>query len=88
MKRNILTNIVVAGIATIAFPSLTVAQQPGVRRTELQRYDLSSPGREVIQSRIDFVSWNIFRSNNSHPGEEIIYVLEGQLVYEVEGNPR
>ena len=30
-----------------------LAQQQGVKRTELQRYDLSIPGREVIQVRVD-----------------------------------
>ena len=29
------------------------AQQQGVKRTELQRHDLSVPGREVIQVRVD-----------------------------------
>ena len=86
MKKNLLTNIIVAGIATIAFSSLAVAQQPGVKRTELQRYDLSAPGREVIQSRIDFDPGTSF-GKHSHPGEEIIYVLEGLLEYEIEGKP-
>ena len=27
------------------------AQQPGITRTDLQRHDLSAPGREVIQAR-------------------------------------
>jgi hypothetical protein len=27
------------------------AQQPGITRTDLQRHDLSVPGREVISSR-------------------------------------
>ena len=30
-----------------------LAQQQGVKRTELQRYDLSVPVREVIQVRVD-----------------------------------
>jgi len=29
------------------------AQQPGVSRTDLQRHDLSVPGREVIQARVE-----------------------------------
>lgn len=61
-------------------------QQPGVKRTELQRYDLSTPGREVIQSRIDFEPGVAF-GNHSHPGEEIIYVIEGTFEYKVEGKP-
>ena len=29
------------------------AQQAGAKRTELQRHDLTMPGREVIQVRVD-----------------------------------
>jgi hypothetical protein len=31
----------------------TVQQVPGIKRTDLQRHDLSVPGREVIQDRVD-----------------------------------
>lgn len=60
------------------------AQQQGVKRTELQRYDLSVPGREVIQVRVDLDPGVRF-PQHSHPGEEIIYVLEGAWEYQVEG---
>jgi quercetin dioxygenase-like cupin family protein len=63
---------------------LASAQQQGVKRTELQRYDLSVPGREVIQVRVDLDAGVTFPMH-SHPGEEIIYVLEGTWQYEVEG---
>jgi quercetin dioxygenase-like cupin family protein len=62
------------------------AQQPGIRRTDLQRHDLSAPGREVVQVRVDFDPGGAF-GKHSHPGEEIVYVLEGSLEYEVEGKP-
>ena len=61
-----------------------VAQQSGIKRTELQRYDLSSKGKEALQVRIDFAAGESF-GMHAHPGEEIIYVLEGLLEYEVEG---
>jgi quercetin dioxygenase-like cupin family protein len=60
------------------------AQQQGVRRTELQRHDLSVPGREVLQVQVDLDPGVIFPMH-SHPGEEIIYVLEGAWEYQVEG---
>jgi quercetin dioxygenase-like cupin family protein len=62
------------------------AQQGGIRRTDLQRYDLSAPGREAIQVRVDFDPGAAF-PRHTHPGEEIIYVLEGTLEYEVKGRP-
>ncbi|HEX8529173.1 MAG TPA: cupin domain-containing protein [Cytophagales bacterium] len=84
-KKNFLTGTLAAlGLAALSVPAL--AQQPGVRRTELQRHDLGVPGREVVQSRIDFDPGAAF-GKHAHPGEEIIYVLEGVLEYEVEGQP-
>jgi quercetin dioxygenase-like cupin family protein len=62
------------------------AQQPGIKRTELQRHDLGIAGREAVQVRIDFDQGAAF-PKHTHPGEEIIYVIEGALEYEVEGKP-
>jgi quercetin dioxygenase-like cupin family protein len=62
------------------------AQQSGVTRTDLQRHDLSAPGREVIQVRVELAPGVAFPMH-SHPGEEIIYVTEGVLEYQVEDNP-
>ena len=65
---------------------VTRAQQTGIKRTDLLRHDLSVPGREVIQVRVDFAPGVAF-GRHSHPGEEIAYVLEGSLEYQVEGKP-
>ena len=66
------TLMVVSGSAL----HLASAQQQGVNRTELQRHDLSTPGREVIQVRGDLEPGVTFPMH-SHPGESVIYVLEG-----------
>jgi quercetin dioxygenase-like cupin family protein len=60
------------------------AQQAGTKRTDLQRHDLSAPGREVIQVRVDFDPGYV-APMHTHPGEEIIYILEGTLEYEIGG---
>ena len=62
------------------------SQQPGVKRTDLLRHDLGVPGREVIQVRVDFAPGVAFPPH-SHPGEEIAYVIEGLLEYQLEGKP-
>jgi quercetin dioxygenase-like cupin family protein len=62
------------------------AQQSGVTRTDLQRHDLSAPGREAIQVRVDLAPGVAF-GKHTHPGEEIIYVLEGSLEYQVGDKP-
>ena len=62
------------------------AQLPGTKRTDLQRHDLSVPGREVIQVRVD-IEPGVVAPRHKHPGEEIVNVLEGSLEYRVEGKP-
>jgi quercetin dioxygenase-like cupin family protein len=74
--------IVASGLAL----HVALSQQPGIKRTDLQRHDLSVPGREVIQVRVELAPGVSF-PKHTHPGEEIIYVLEGSLEYEVEGKP-
>ena len=63
---------------------VALSQQQGIKRTDLQRHDLSVPGREVVQVRVDLAPGVSF-PKHTHPGEEIIYVLEGSLEYQVEG---
>ena len=67
-------------------PSGAVQQAPGLWRTDLQREDLSVPGREMVQSRVD-IGPEAPLVRHTHPGEEIIYVLEGSLEYQLEGQP-
>jgi len=81
----------VAGVAVLLVGGglalhVAPAQQPGIRRTDLQRHDLSVPGREVVQVRVELAPGVAF-GRHSHPGEEIVYVLEGSLEYEVKGGP-
>jgi len=73
------------GAATFALPAAR-AQQDGIKRTDLQRHDLTVPGREAIQVRVDIDPGKAF-PKHTHFGEEIIYVIEGTLEYEIEGKP-
>jgi quercetin dioxygenase-like cupin family protein len=66
--------------------SSTEQRVPGIERTDLQQHDLSIPGCEVVQNRVD-ISPEAPAFEHKHPGEEIIYVLEGSLEYQVEGKP-
>ena len=66
--------------------SLGPAQQAVPTRNDLQRHDLSAPGREVVQVIVGFDP-GVTAPRHTHPGEEIIYVLEGSLEYQVEGKP-
>ena len=80
--------VVMAAVIVASGLVLHVARaQPGIKRIDLQRYDLSVPGREVVQAIVE-LDPGVTSSRHTHPGEEIIYVLEGApLEYEVEGKP-
>lgn len=75
--------LALAGAAAL---SAQAPRPPGSTRTDLQRHDLSLAGREVLQARVDFAPGASFPAHR-HPGEEIIYVLEGTLEYGVAGRP-
>ena len=64
----------------------TVQQAPGLWRTDLQQHDLSVPGRQVIQNRVE-IGPEAPVVRHKHPGEEVIYVLEGSLEYAIDGRP-
>jgi quercetin dioxygenase-like cupin family protein len=80
------TTRIMTVVVLIVASGLALSQQAGTKRTDLQRHDLSAPGREVVQVRVDFDPGSV-APKHWHPGEEIIYVLEGTLEYELEGQP-
>ena len=86
MKKMQIMAMATFFVGAVLAPLGAQAQQAGVTRTDLQRHDLSAPGREAIQVRVDLAPGVAF-GKHTHPGEEIIYVLEGSLEYQVEGKP-
>jgi quercetin dioxygenase-like cupin family protein len=79
------TFMTLAAAASVVCASAAMAQPTGIRRIDLQRHDISIPGREMIQVRVEFAPGSVF-PRHRHPGEEIIYILEGALEYRIEGN--
>lgn len=76
-----LTALVAAGVLA---SQVTFGQAPGIKRTDLLRNDLSAPGREAIQVLVAFEP-GVVAPWHSHPGEELVYVVEGTLEYALEG---
>ena len=86
-RKGLITSIIATVLLAVLTTTISgLAQQPGIKRTDLQRYDLSIAGREVVQTRID-IAPGVLAPKHSHPGEEIIYVLEGTFEYHVDGKP-
>jgi quercetin dioxygenase-like cupin family protein len=86
MARLVVVAVIVASGLVLVL-ELARAQQPGITRIDLQRRDLSAPGLEVVQTIVELEP-GVTSARHTHPGEEIVYVLEGApLEYQVAGRP-
>jgi quercetin dioxygenase-like cupin family protein len=82
------------GLAGLALAVLAVtshlpsaeAEPAGFKRVELQRHDVSTPDREAVLARAEFAPGAV-TPKHTHPGEEIAYVIEGEIAVEIEGKP-
>lgn len=86
MKTNRMLAAAALIISGALVPHIGLAQAPGITRTDLMRDDLSAPGREVIQVLVAFAA-GVTAPSHSHPGEELVYVVEGVLEYQLDGRP-
>ena len=88
MSRKAIGAIAASALLTMGGGAALLGQdaRPGVTRADLQRHDLSIPGREMVQATITLAP-GATAPAHSHPGEEVIYVLEGTFEYRVAGRP-
>ncbi|HEY4144325.1 cupin domain-containing protein [Pinirhizobacter sp.] len=91
MKFNIIIAVAATVFSTTLASGAALAQAsqkgiPGLYRTDVQRHDSSIPGYEVIQDRVD-IEPGVVAPNHRHPGEEVVYVIEGALEYDLQGRP-
>ncbi len=70
----------------VAMAGIVIAQQAGFTRTALQTQDLSTPGRVAVQARAEFDP-GVAAGRHTHPGEELGYLLEGQIELLIDGQP-
>jgi quercetin dioxygenase-like cupin family protein len=81
-----LAHAVAGAVAAAGLVASVWAQQPAFKRTMLQQVDISVPGREAVTALAEFPA-GVAAGRHSHPGEEIGYVLDGQVLLEQEGKP-
>jgi quercetin dioxygenase-like cupin family protein len=89
MTRNITALALLFGSALamqLAQAEAPKAAVAGIGRIEVLRHDIGDAGREVIQVRVDFAPGASF-PKHIHPGEEIAYVLEGTMEYQLGDQP-
>ena len=88
------TSIIVA-IAALALGGVAFAQQmapppgartAGLKRTVLQKFDVPPGERETVTAFIEIPA-NTDVARHTHPGPEVDYVVEGDLVLNIDGQP-
>lgn len=84
--KHAISNLFAAIFLLATAASAATPTPPGVTRTDLQQHDLSIAGRETVQARIDIAPGAVAPWHR-HPGEEVIYIIEGTLEYQLEGQP-
>jgi quercetin dioxygenase-like cupin family protein len=80
MIKKILLGLTIAAIAGVA-----IAQQPGIKRTPLQKLDFPAGYNTV--TAIAEVPAGGAAGRHTHPGAETGYVLEGELELVIDGKP-
>jgi quercetin dioxygenase-like cupin family protein len=65
---------------------LLVAQAPALQRTVVAKADVSVPGREAVVARIEIAPGGV-AGWHTHPGDEITYLMEGEVEVMIAGQP-
>ncbi len=89
MQEQRLTRVAIATALALAaaMASLTISAQPaGFKRIPVQDQDLSMDGRHAVQAIAEFEP-GVSVGRHTHPGEEVSYVLAGELQLLVDGRP-
>ena len=87
LKKSVIVAIaavVVGGVALAQGQMAPVAQTVGLKRTVVQKFDVPAGARETVVAIIE-VPPNTDVARHTHPGPEVDYVLEGDLVLNVDG---
>jgi quercetin dioxygenase-like cupin family protein len=86
---------IIIAIAAFAIGGVAVAQQmapppgaqtAGLKRTVLQKFDVPAGDRETVTAFIEIPA-NTDVARHIHPGPEVDYVVEGDLVLNIDGQP-
>ena len=83
---NTTPRLLLVGIALSIAAGVLMAQNSGLTRTLLTKADISVAGREAVVARVE-VAPGARAGLHTHPGDEISYVLEGQVELLIDGQP-
>jgi quercetin dioxygenase-like cupin family protein len=89
LKKSIIITIAafaIGGVAVAQQMAPPPAQTAGLKRTVLQKFDVPAGDRETVTAFIEIPA-NTDVARHTHPGPEVDYVVEGDLVLNIDGQP-
>ena len=81
MRHGIIVGALAIGLAVPA-----IAQQPNVQRKILLTRDLAIPGYQAVMGMVEIPPGGR-EGRHTHPGAVVVYIQEGVLTFDYEGNP-
>jgi quercetin dioxygenase-like cupin family protein len=87
LKKSIIITVAalaIGGVALAQNQMAPVAPTAGLKRTVVQKFDVPPGERETVVAVIEIPA-NTDVARHTHPGPEVDYVLEGDLVLNVDG---
>ena len=89
MRHVIIVGALAIGLAALS-TSVTflpaTAQEPTVQRKILLTHDLATPGYQVVMGAVEIPPGGR-EGRHTHPGAVVVYIQEGVLTFDYEGNP-
>jgi len=87
-------HVIIAGALAIGLAALSTrvtflpatAQEPTVQRKILLTHDLATPGYQVVMGAVEIPPGGR-EGRHTHPGAVVVYIQEGVLTFDYEGNP-
>ena len=89
MRHVITVGALAIGLAAL-FTSVTslpaTAQEPTLQRKILLTHDLAIPGYQTVMGTVEILAGGR-EGRHTHPGAVVVYIQEGVLTFDYEGNP-
>ena len=89
MRHVIIVDALASGLAALSTSVTSLpatAQEPTVQRKVLLTHDLTIPGYQTVLGAVEIPPGGR-EGRHTHPGAVVVYIQEGVLTFDYEGNP-
>jgi quercetin dioxygenase-like cupin family protein len=89
MRHVIIVGALASGLAALSTSVASLpatAQEPTVQRKVLLTHDLAIPGYQTVLGAVEIPPGGR-EGRHTHPGAVVVYIQEGVLTFDYEGNP-